>query len=664
MRRRELFRFTPVALLAAAAWLVVNWTYGVPFWNYSWDYHVHSLSHGLNIDKAVSDAEPRFVDYFQAIHPGLPYQFASWVCYRAAAIGRGGAAERAEAILADPSLFWRLNQAATLVVLLLSWLWLWRRARPLGESLACASVLVFFSLPASYEFGLSYLGNETFALPLAICFFGLARRALTQPEPPLLAWCALGFVAGAVYLNKLNYIVWTLAAAAGLLAYCLVRRVTARRAMAYGGCLGAGFALAVLCLGGAFLGFDGVDKMLRIHFSIATHKGQFGAGEAGFISAQKIAEALRGMAAFKGFLFACASITLGMAAVAFHKGRDREWMRQQVPYAACLLGAMGLTFAAVLKHFDAHYLIPAAAILVPQLFWIGQHVSARTRRAAAAFALVLALFAFRQYLDYRRHKIEIARAWTQGAQEVRDLPLGPGEVRLWSYRAAVPEYMNSFAADLAGVRLVREIPLRQFPDDRMYNIWTGTAYGEKGSVPPNSAPWRYAVFDRQYFPAASSLPEPFRAEALAIFSRPGMWIVERDKPPPAPNSCEGCQFRFSAGWYPQESEGGDWWHWAETKGQLSLRAAEPATVSLRGEFMSMRLPNTVDVIVNGSRQMQWRAAEMLEISLPISAGETTVEFVSGEAPARPPGDPRLLGIGIKNLVVSDARTGKVFTRAF
>jgi hypothetical protein len=77
------------------------------------------------------------------------------------------------------------------------------------------AILAFFAAaPASLRYGLILLGNETFALPLAVLLFwaiGLCARASPAVNWP---WLLLGAVAGLGYAVKLLYLDLLVAAVA------------------------------------------------------------------------------------------------------------------------------------------------------------------------------------------------------------------------------------------------------------------------------------------------------------------------------------------------------------------------------------------------------------------------------------------------------------------
>ena len=111
----------------------------------------------------------------------------------------------------------------------------------------------------------------------------------------------------------------------------------------------------------------------------------------------------------------------------------------------------------------------------------------------------------------------------------------------------------------------------------------------------------------------------------------------------------GCVVRFSSGWYPREGNATDWWYWAMHEGSLEVFSAQDTTLTLRGDLMSSRVPNVVQILVNNRKHAEWPAAPRIDITLQLQKGENIVTLVSSEPGLRPPPDDRLLAIGLRNV---------------
>jgi len=141
-------------------------------WNVDDDYATHSLAHAINIEYWVTTGSPRNVEYFQTFHPGVPFQVVSWIAFRAAAFFYPkNSGNLVSYTLRHPELFWLANQISALLLTVFSLIGLWWLSRHLDLGFFVAALMVFFSFPFAWIYGLLILGNESFALPLGVAFF-------------------------------------------------------------------------------------------------------------------------------------------------------------------------------------------------------------------------------------------------------------------------------------------------------------------------------------------------------------------------------------------------------------------------------------------------------------------------------------------------------------
>jgi hypothetical protein len=85
------------------------------------------------------------------------------------------------------------------------------------------------------------------------------------------------------------------------------------------------------------------------------------------------------------------------------------------------------------------------------------------------------------------------------------------------------------------------------------------------------------------------------------------------------------------------------------EGSLEVFSAQDTTLTLRGDLMSSRVPNVVQILVNNRKHAEWPAAPRIDITLQLRKGENIVTLVSSEPGLRPPPDDRLLAIGLRNV---------------
>lgn len=122
-----------------------------------------------------------------------------------------------------------------------------------------------------------------------------------------------------------------------------------------------------------------------------------------------------------------------------------------------------------------------------------------------------------------------------------------------------------------------------------------------------------------------------------------------------------CSLVFARGWHPREQDGRNWVRWTSGKGRVVAKTATHVTLKMDGEVVSLQRPNQVHVLVNGREVASWLISgdkfefqPMAPLLIELSAGESVIEFVSGNRPSRSGGDSRKLAIAVRNLRVSAA----------
>jgi hypothetical protein len=462
------------------------------------DYAALSLGHAINLDFWAETFPVRQVGYFQFTHPGLPLQGASWLVYRAARPEGADAAGRALAAVADPSRFWLAERIAVAVLFVLSVLaalaLAWGEAGPL----AFAVPLALLAFAPGWPYWLEQLGNESFALPIFLALWLAVRRALSAPPSPG-PWLVVGAVGGVAYLNKLNYVAWLVAAGVACVHQALRSPDAPSRSWRAPAALAAGAALSVAVVGGAFLGTAGLWTMLEAHLGYLLHTGVFGSGETGVVKPDTA------WANLVAFLSADGVYTAWLAGAIALVAWARPWRagEGESPARAAARGSMllflgaaaGLSFLAAMKHYFPRYLVP---MVVPLAFALLE--LRRRLKGPAVAALLAATLAADARAGYavRDRVLAAERTLRETGPEleaVRALPVHPGQVRLWLYKAPCPEYSASFVLDNAGHRelLIRFYP-QHFPEDM--------AFFKRF---PDFIPWEYMILERD---TSGPTPEP------------------------------------------------------------------------------------------------------------------------------------------------------------
>ena len=345
-------------------------------------------------------ADGRQINDNNTLHPGFPLQAASWAAYRLSSIGKGSdASGRCASVLGDPSAFWlSIRLIAIGIGLACSALYAWA-ASSRGFLYAMAAGLVYFCYEPAWDYSIRLLGNETFALPLSLEVAWMAVRSLNPVEgqPILKWWVGWGSLCALCWLNKLNYIAWTVA----VFPACATHLVTQRPALREMGRRVAGFACGFIAaatgLATAMLGWGGLGRILRLHFGVLTHSGSYGNGPEGAVSLSAVRDALHSLATYWSFLGLAALICALSVWVLFSNARRGRAASGDSAYLVYLLSAAGLFLAATLKHYGAHYLIAGVPVLSLLLLGIGGHLHPITRLALSMAVGLVLIHSYRRY---------------------------------------------------------------------------------------------------------------------------------------------------------------------------------------------------------------------------------------------------------------------------
>jgi hypothetical protein len=121
---------------------------------------------------------------------------------------------------------------------------------------------------------------------------------------------------------------------------------------------------------------------------------------------------------------------------------------------------------------------------------------------------------------------------------------------------------------------------------------------------------------------------------------------------------EDCEVAFK-GWYSQERSGSDWWRWSSGTSELQVFVPKDQDIVLDGFLASIRSPNTIDILLNGSRQVQFATPSsgisLQGLSLYLPKGENVIQFKSRNPGILLPTDTRLLAFSLRNLRIEAGR---------
>lgn len=478
------------------------------FWSLPNDYTATSLGVALNMQRWM-EVGHRDVSAFQNFHYTVPLHLVSWVALRLSGPSNESPVARN---LGDPTSFARWNRRFTLLLTVCGAAFVWWLARASSVSWAVLATLSFFTADSARLYGLVLLGNDSFALLGAAMFFGAALTTLERRS--VTAWFLQGVMAGATLFLKLNYVAWALGGLACLAwlwwRESLDRKVVRRFILVYV----AGMSVAVVLIGWLFFGLTGLGQLLGTHAGIFLHVGRYGGGEAGIIdlrqAASSIASIVRSPDLWLGSAI-CVSVALWLI---WRRRGDQIWMREASPIAVWIVSATVVTYLAAVKHWDNHYVLPATAALPVLIVWLERWSSSRAQRLLVAGCIAaLLLRGAVLSVPETRHRDASSAADARDVSRMLDLPLAPGQVRLWSWRTGGPQSLALTAEWLSATGgAYQQILRRVLPADRLYNVWqdeVDPVLGREGR-PPAQTDWRYAAFARGVFPTREALPTYFQ----------------------------------------------------------------------------------------------------------------------------------------------------------
>jgi hypothetical protein len=522
-----------MALLVAlgtlmALWAILSLRHPLGMWEADGDYPTLTLGHALNVEYGGVRSGQRAISFAQFGHPGIPYQVASWLAFRAYQLTGVRGADPVRGVLEAPERFQLCCRVVVLLLFAGALCLLSRELRGVGLVPALA---VYFSLlcyAPAWDYGLVTLGNESFALLACVLFFGQARVVLSD-RTSLLRSALLGLIGGCAYLIKLNYVALPLSFGLALAVAASFRLLPIKEVARRGAAFMAGFGEALL-LAAVWLTPSGLYSMGRFHWAVLTHAGLYGTSEKGVISSSVVSTFLGRVSADHYcalFLALLAAVLLAVLVVVLARAwRGGGSIETTLSGLLRVIAATGLVLAAI-KHWGPHYLVPAAAILPLALAWLLGAVEQRLFRGAVTVA-VLAAVLVGGFRGWTLHSAERANqaAWRAESAVVESIPLQPGEVRLWSYGVLLRQQTLLQVLAFSGrpdAGLIGQVLL---PRDRVYNIWNqkvadgATAWRNVGELR-----WRTAAFSRVYFPNRSKIPPEFLVPGCEVLTTPRMLVV-------------------------------------------------------------------------------------------------------------------------------------------
>jgi hypothetical protein len=448
------------ALLIVIASLVITWVcivtlWPIEFWYSEDEYAYMSLAHALNLEVRLRDGL-WFNDSGLGNHPGIPFYLVSWICLRVVSLLTGHRDAVAYA-LAEPDTFYLATRIAAGSIALASVVGAYHVLAPLEPWKRAVAISSFFAADSwSLLYGMTSLGNETFALPLAVVFFWCVNKVASSPKEALVPWLYVGGAATLGYLVKPAYLSIL---AGGLALACIM-------AVRYPAPTGAKFKflckLILTILGsfaalsaGVLLVVDGPSEfagLIRLHTDFLSHTDILGGGRGHSFSFEPILTALITLMSSSSALpFVLALAIAGLAYVVYAEGRSGTLDDQKWLWCVAAVVPLGFASLAILSHFRAYYYLPAVSCFLP---FILKPVLARRGFAVVAMIVILiaGMYSMRDAAYSSAHHKSVADRMKADEATIDSTPLDDGEARLWTYGLTGKVFVREIVLQFAGLQ--------------------------------------------------------------------------------------------------------------------------------------------------------------------------------------------------------------------
>ncbi len=450
--------FNYYALLALVAVLVTAWIYivtvwPIEFWYCGDEYAYLSLAHALNLEVRLRDGLA-FPDSGLGNHPGVPLYIVSWLCLRAVALLTGHR-DAVSYALAEPNAFYFATRIAAGLVAMASVVGAYFVLDSLAPWKRLIAISSYFAVDSwSLTYGLTSLGNETFALPSAVLFFWCVNKVVSSPKEAQLPWVYVGGAAALGYLIKPPYL--SLLGGGLALACAMAARYDAplglkfkylgKRILIMLGSFSALWAIVLLAAEGS----REFGALIKGHADLFLHTGVLGGTPGHNFSLDQIYSALM-LISSTTLPFAITGAAVALAYVIFSKWRAGTLDDRTLLWGVALAISSSLASLAVLSHFRAYYYVPAVSCFLPFML-----KPVLERRGFAIIVAIAVLFTvpdtFRLGLARSAGQSRLAGPMKADEATIDALPLDEGEARLWTYGLSGKAFVKEFVLQLAGLQ--------------------------------------------------------------------------------------------------------------------------------------------------------------------------------------------------------------------
>jgi hypothetical protein len=490
--------------------------YNIGFYQHKDDYSSHSLGHGINIDKWLHSSK-RTIGYFQTTHPGIPFQLISGLVYEMTTFKMSGTyLDNAIQTLKNPEKFWKYNQIVSFIFFVISVgiLYLYGLKKSLKTSILM--IMIYLSYIPVWTYGYDYLGNESFSLILFFCLVFFANKSFSSPEK-IINWFVTGLICGVCYLNKLNYITWSVAFVFAGLIFIILQKINFVNILKITLTYGFGFILSIILIGLPLLRPRGLKQMYLTHLAIIFHTGYYGTGSEGVVSIKFLGSSIVSFITDYSFFTILVILVLILSLVVlFRFIKNYKNRSKPISYLIFLVSCFLLSFLSGMKHYRSYYIITSLVTLPFLVFFISDYLPKKNQIVTFFLFLVLVLNNTKNYVETSINDYKEAIKYESELNTVRSLALSDNELRIWQYRIRAPEYLSYFSAETSGVKEVNE-------KLKLNSLDLGVFDG----LPYITLNWKYFVYDKNIAPNFDTLPIEIKKICKVVFDGNYLLVVER-----------------------------------------------------------------------------------------------------------------------------------------